>query len=181
MKKIVILDSDEFSRKKIEALITLSGLDEHCSVVEGPVDDLEVNLCVGDLPAIDIRENDHFERPLRIGVLLDRVVKKQSRKTESDFVSIGPHTLNLVSSHLETDGEEVKLTEKEKNILLFLSKNTPNIVEREALLDAVWGYAETVETHTLETHIYRLRQKIEKDPANPEILITEEQGYRLGF
>ena len=75
--------------------------------------------------------------------------------------------------------EAVQLTEKERDLLLALHRRGGAIVTRRELLDEVWGYGDGIETHTLETHIYRLRQKIEDDPANPVHLMTEEPGYRL--
>lgn len=75
------------------------------------------------------------------------------------------------------DREPVRLTEKETAILAYLKESDGEPVSREALLSYVWSYADTVETHTLETHIYRLRQKIEPDPSNPVILITMDDGY----
>jgi DNA-binding response OmpR family regulator len=75
----------------------------------------------------------------------------------------------------------VKLTEKEVSLLVLLYEAGGDTVARDVILDAVWQYAESVETHTLETHIYRLRQKIEADPANPEFLCTGEQGYYLSL
>src|SRR5947207_2619924 len=74
---------------------------------------------------------------------------------------------------------KVRLTEKETAILRFLYRAGQTPVSRETLLQEVWGYNSGVTTHTLETHIYRLRQKIEKDAANPEILVTEAGGYKL--
>ena len=76
-------------------------------------------------------------------------------------------------------GSKLKLTEKETAILRFLYRAGQMPVSRETLLQEVWGYNSGVTTHTLETHIYRLRQKIEKDAANPEILVTEAGGYKL--
>ena len=81
----------------------------------------------------------------------------------------------------EDTGEVRRLTEKERDMLLFFYKNRDRAVSREEILAHVWGYADTAETHTVETHIYRLRQKIEKDPARPEIVITEDEGYRVLF
>src|SRR5437773_1976757 len=77
------------------------------------------------------------------------------------------------------NARKVRLTEKETAILRFLYRAGQLPVSRETLLQEVSGYNSGVTTHTLETHIYRLRQKIEKDAANPEILVTEAGGYKL--
>ncbi len=76
-------------------------------------------------------------------------------------------------------GTPVRMTEKETAILAHLYAACGAPVSREDLLANVWSYADTVETHTLETHIYRLRQKIEKNPAEPDILLTVENGYMV--
>lgn len=81
----------------------------------------------------------------------------------------------------EDTGEVKRLTEKERDMLLFFYRNRDRAVSREEILAHVWGYADTAETHTVETHIYRLRQKIEKDPASPEIVITDDEGYKILF
>jgi DNA-binding response OmpR family regulator len=73
----------------------------------------------------------------------------------------------------------IRLTEKEAAILKFLYRAGTRAVARQVLLNEVWGYNAAVTTHTLETHIYRLRQKIEPDPANARLLVTEGGGYRL--
>jgi DNA-binding winged helix-turn-helix (wHTH) protein len=83
---------------------------------------------------------------------------------------------------MDTDdpkGSKVRLTEKETSILRYLYRAGQRPVSRETLLQEVWGYNSGVTTHTLETHIYRLRQKIEKDAAAPAILVTESRGYKL--
>ena len=91
---------------------------------------------------------------------------------------IGPYDFHP-SAKLLTDGERrIRLTEKETDILRYL-KSASGIVPRQTLLGEVWGYGPQVATHTLETHIYRLRKKIEKDAGDAKILITEEGGYRL--
>ncbi len=77
------------------------------------------------------------------------------------------------------DDKKIRLTEKETNILKFLYRSTDGVVARDTLLHEVWGYNAGVTTHTLETHIYRLRQKIEPDPSNARLLVTESGGYRL--
>ena len=81
---------------------------------------------------------------------------------------------------LEDDSnQKVRLTEKETSILKYLFRAGEKAVSRDVLLNEVWGYNAGVTTHTLETHIYRLRQKIEADPSSAEILVTEPGGYRL--
>ena len=78
------------------------------------------------------------------------------------------------------NNEDIRLTEKETDILQFLYQNSDKVVQRDTLLHEVWGYNNKVTTHTLETHIYRLRQKIERNPSVAELLLTEGGGYRLG-
>jgi DNA-binding response OmpR family regulator len=80
---------------------------------------------------------------------------------------------------LEPSGGKIRLTEKETAIIKFLLRSGEQIVSRDVLLQDVWGYNAGVTTHTLETHVYRLRQKIERDPSHAEILVTEGGGYKL--
>ena len=77
------------------------------------------------------------------------------------------------------DEKKIRLTEKETNILKYLYRAPEGVVPRDVLLHEVWGYNAGVTTHTLETHIYRLRQKIEPEPSNARLLVTESGGYRL--
>ena len=122
--------------------------------------------------------------PVRLGALLQRLCG-QARKAEQQekILSLGRFIFDPEESVLITaDGnDEVALTEKEVAILTCLAAAKGDLITRRALLTNVWGYVDGVETHTLETHIYRLRQKLEIDPAKPEILLTEEQGYSLKF
>ena len=83
------------------------------------------------------------------------------------------------SQALEWERVVYRVTEKETSILRYLYRAGQRPVSRETLLQEVWGYNSGVTTHTLETHIYRLRQKIEKDAAAPAILVTEAGGYKL--
>lgn len=113
----------------------------------------------------------------RVGALLDRL---RAAPAVPAAVAFGPFTLATADGMLHRAGAEaLRLTEKERDILVALHAAAGTVVERGALLRAVWGYVAEVETHTLETHIYRLRQKIEDDPARPVLLVTEESGYRL--
>ena len=187
MTKIVILDSDVFSQKQLVSVLGAAGLMSHCRVEAMADEEASIHLCVGGSSGDDVHiwENDRFVRPFRVGALLERVRKHIADLTQhsfADVIVVGPYTLNMISGALSSSGgeEEIKLTEKEKYILALLARNSPDVTDRQSLLDEVWGYAETVETHTLETHIYRLRQKIETNPAEPQILVTEDNGYRLG-
>lgn len=134
-----------------------------------------------------------IEKPYRLGAVLDYVAtilrKIRADRIGGEVLKVGRWFLDAHNNRLNDvahiHGEDlqghdyVALTDKEKDILVCLYNNTDRSVSREELLSAVWGYVDSVETHTLETHIYRLRQKIEKNPAEPLILLTTETGYRL--
>jgi DNA-binding response OmpR family regulator len=96
-------------------------------------------------------------------------------------VRIGPYEFSLEDKALHHGDANlrIRLTEKEAAILAFLHRMCERAVPRQELLTEVWGYNPAVTTHTLETHIYRLRRKIEADPAKACLLITEAGGYRL--
>jgi DNA-binding response OmpR family regulator len=97
-----------------------------------------------------------------------------------DDIHFGSLILRAASRQFVTaTGEIIRLTEKECGIVRFLYHNRPNVVTRHDLLSQVWGYNTNVTTHTLETHIYRLRQKLELDPTSARLLVTESGGYRL--
>ena len=119
-------------------------------------------------------------RPFRFSALLARLHALNTHHAPGDdaAVRIGPYTFHPSAKLLQADGRKVRLTEKETNILKFLHASA-GTVPRDILLHEVWGYSPAVATHTLETHIYRLRKKIEQDPANAQILLTEGGGYRL--
>jgi DNA-binding response OmpR family regulator len=95
--------------------------------------------------------------------------------------SIGPYVFRPAAKLLQDPARnrKIRLTEKEAAILKFLYRAGARPVPRQVLLNEVWGYNAAVTTHTLETHIYRLRQKIEPDPSQSRLLITEGGGYRL--
>ena len=124
--------------------------------------------------------NDYVTKPFRFSVLMARIdAHLRSHQTSEEAIyRIGPYTFRPSAKLLIEGAKRVRLTEKETNILKFLQR-AGETVSREVLLHEVWGYNPAVTTHTLETHIYRLRQKIEKDPARAEILVTESGGYRL--
>jgi DNA-binding response OmpR family regulator len=126
--------------------------------------------------------NDYVTKPFKLGVLLARIRAqlRQHEQSEDAVFTIGPYTFKPASKLLiDANGGKIRLTEKETSILKYLYRAGGRLVRRNVLLDEVWGYNANVTTHTVETHIYRLRQKIEKDPSQAEILITETGGYRL--
>ncbi len=126
--------------------------------------------------------NDYVSKPFRFNVLLARIRAQLRQFEQSDDATfvIGPYVFHPRSKHLTNlRGSKLRLTEKEAAILRFLHKAAPNIVTRDVLLRDVWGYNPNVTTHTLETHIYRLRQKIEEDPVRAKLLVTDAGGYRL--
>lgn len=126
--------------------------------------------------------NDYVNKPFKFSVLLARVRThlRSFEQSEDATFQIGPYEFRP-SIKLLTDANDrkIRLTEKETNILKFLYRAGGKPVAREKLLEEVWGYNAAVTTHTLETHVYRLRQKIEPDPSNARLLMTDSGGYRL--
>jgi DNA-binding response OmpR family regulator len=126
--------------------------------------------------------NDYITKPFRFSVLLARIraALRQHDQSEDVVFTIGHYSFQPAAKTLEaTDGNKVRLTDKETSILKYLYRQGPKTITRDVLLKEVWGYNNRVTTHTLETHIYRLRQKIERDPSNARLLVTEDGGYRL--
>jgi DNA-binding response OmpR family regulator len=131
---------------------------------------------------LDAGANDYVTKPFKLAVLLARIRAqlRQHEQSEDAVFTIGRFTFKPASKLLVDDsGGKTRLTEKETSILKYLYRANEKVVSRETLLHEVWGYNAGVTTHTLETHIYRLRQKIEKDPSSAELLITEAGGYKL--
>lgn len=126
--------------------------------------------------------NDYVVKPFRFAVLLARIRAqlRQHEQSEDAVFTVGPYQFKPSQKILTTDdGRKIRLTEKEAAIIRFLYRVEKNVVTRDVLLEEVWGYNSGVTTHTLETHVYRLRQKIERDPSHAEILVTENGGYKI--
>ena len=135
------------------------------------------------LLGFDAGADDYVTKPFRLSVLLARLRAhlRRSDQSEGATLMIGPYTFRPGDKLLLDTAarRKVRLTEKETAILKYLYRAGDRPITRETLLGEVWGYQAGVSTHTLETHVYRLRQKIEQDPSKAEILITEPGGYRL--
>jgi DNA-binding response OmpR family regulator len=131
---------------------------------------------------LDAGANDYVTKPFRFGVLLARVRAhlRSHDQTDVAILKIGPYDFKPATrTLLDSAGKRIRLTDKEAAILRYLYKAGAKAVQRDELLREVWGYNAAVTTHTLETHIYRLRQKIEPVGGRNDLLITEGGGYRL--
>ena len=126
--------------------------------------------------------NDYVTKPFKFAVLLARIRAhlRQYEQSEDATFAIGRYSFRPSAKLLVDErGSKVRLTEKETAILKYLYRAGEKPVTRDVLLHEVWGYNSGVTTHTLETHIYRLRQKIERNPSSAELLVTEGGGYKL--
>ncbi|GGD14928.1 response regulator transcription factor [Aquisalinus flavus] len=131
---------------------------------------------------LDAGANDYVTKPFKFSVLLARLRAhlRSHEQSEDAVFKVGPYEFKPAVKMLVTEKDrKIKLTEKETSILKYLYRSGGQPVSREKLLDEVWGYNSGVTTHTLETHIYRLRQKIEPDTSQASLLLTEGGGYRL--
>ena len=132
---------------------------------------------------LEFGANDYITKPFRLGVLVARLRAhmRQHEQSEDAVFTIGRYSFRPAGKLLldGESGEKVCLTEMETAILKYLYRAGARVVNRETLLSEVWGYNSGVTTHTLETHVYRLRQKMERDPSAAVILVTELGGYRL--
>ena len=133
---------------------------------------------------LDSGANDYVTKPFKFAVLLARVRAqlRQHERSEDSIFSIGPYSFRPAAKMLfdpENGDRKIRLTEKETAILKYLCRAGDKVIGRDILLNEVWGYNSGVATHTLETHVYRLRQKIELDPSNAVFLVTEPGGYKL--
>ncbi len=130
--------------------------------------------------AVDAGADDRESLPIRISALIGRVRSHLTRHEagQDAVIALGPYAFRPGAKLLTVEDRKIRLTEKETAILRYLHRVAAPVA-RDVLLSEVWGYTSGVTTHTLETHIYRLRQKIELDPAAASILVTDPAGYRL--
>ncbi len=175
---LVILDVQlpDMDGREACKLLRKNGFKSPVIMLTGNVSDADMIL------GLDSGANDYVTKPFKFAVLLARIRAqlRQHDQSEDAVFSIGVYTFKPAAKLLlDEKGGKIRLTEKETSILKYLYRAGEKVVTRDVLLAEVWGYNSGVTTHTLETHIYRLRQKIEKDPSNAELLVTETGGYKL--
>jgi DNA-binding response OmpR family regulator len=190
-KKVLLVDDDDALRQSLGEQLRLH---EEFQTIEADNGTSALDLAKGEyfdailldvgLPDMDGRE---VCRLMRRNGVKSPIIMLTAAESDSDTIlglavfTIGPYTFRPSAKmliHGETQ-KKVRLTEKETAILKYLYRSGNIVVGRDTLLGEVWGYNAGVTTHTLETHVYRLRQKIEAEPSNAEILVTEPGGYRL--
>lgn len=176
---LVLLDVGLPDMDGREACRKMRALGVKCPIIMLTGVDSEADTILG----LESGANDYVTKPFRYGVLLARVRAhlRQHAQSEDAVFNIGPYKFKPSAKLLvhETTARKIRLTEKESAILKFLYRAGDQVTGRDVLLHEVWGYNAAVSTHTLETHIYRLRQKIEENPSCAQLLITEHGGYRL--
>lgn len=176
--EMIVLDVGlpDLDGREVCRLIRKAGI--RCPIIMLTGADTEADTILG----LEAGANDYVIKPFRFNVLLARI-RAHSRahsQSEDAIFKVGPYSFRPSAKLLiGPNNTKVRLTEKEISILKFLYRAGDKVVGRDVLLHEVWGYNPAVTTHTLETHIYRLRQKIERDPAHARLLVTESGGYRL--
>ena len=175
---LILLDVDlpDMDGREVCRLLRKSGVSSPVIMLTAASSDSDTIL------GLDAGANDYVTKPFRFAVLLARIrAQLRSHQQSEDAVfRIGPYEFRPAAKLLVDERQhKIRLTEKETNILKYLYRSGAKAVSREELLTEVWGYNAGVTTHTLETHVYRLRQKIEPDPSNAKLLLTEAGGYRL--
>ena len=176
---IVLLDVGlpDFDGRELCRIVRRSGIKIPVIILTGADTDADTIL------GLESGANDYVVKPFKFGVLLARIRAqlRQHELSEDAIFAIGPFTFKPSAKLLvrEEGGQQVRLTEKEVAILKYLYRRGDKVASRDQLLNDVWGYNAGVTTHTLETHVYLLRQKIEEDPSNAKILITNHGGYLL--
>jgi DNA-binding response OmpR family regulator len=175
---LVLLDVDlpDMDGREACRLMRKAGVTSPVVMLTGAATDADTIL------GLESGANDYVTKPFRFGVLLARIRAhlRSHEQSEDALFRLGPYEFRPSTKLLVDDkGKKIRLTEKETKILRYLYRAGGKPTPREELLTEVWGYNAGVTTHTLETHIYRLRQKIEADPGAARLLVTGPGGYRL--
>lgn len=186
MDGLFVYVSDDLVAASVQRLVTHYGYDAVCRVgaqydsgLYAP-DDV---LCVGAPPMDGAVSAQVFDYPLRVGAILDRIEAVIVAREANVIVPIGGQYQLHAGEHRlisAAGGASIKVTDTEKRLLMVLAAAGAAGMSRDALLREVWGMRPDLDTHTVETHVYRLRQKIEVDPSAPALIMTRDDGYRLG-
>lgn len=131
----------------------------------------------------EISVNQTFIKPFKLNEFLNSIkagIALYENSTEG-YLVFNQYELRPISKEIvnKRNQEVIKLTEKEVAILKYLYKSQDHIVSKGELLQEVWEYNPEASTHTIETHIYRLRQKVEQDDTSAQLIVTEDGGYLL--
>ena len=172
LSEIIIVDSFNSILNKVFLTELLSRVVSLVPIIYLYHSDNEVNDTVGS----------KLPKPIYFPKLLIRIKKemKDFVINKNREIEIGPYSFNYLMKRLVTKaGSEIRLTEMETKILNFLYESNGKLIKRDTLLTEVWGYKSEVMTHTLETHIYRLRKKISANCISQNLLVSEPGGYRL--
>jgi DNA-binding response OmpR family regulator len=175
---LVLLDVGlpDMDGREVCKLLRKHGFKSPIVMLTGQTSDADVIL------GLDSGANNYVTKPFKFAVLLARIraqLRQYEQSGEAVF-TIGPYSFRPALKILvDEKGSSIHLTEMEASMLKYLYRAGQKIVTREVLLQEVWGYKSDASTHTLETHIYRLRQKMEKDHSHPVLLVTESGGYKL--
>ena len=175
---LVLLDVDlpDIDGREVCRRMRAAGVAAPIIMLTGQVSDTDT------IAGLDAGANDYVTKPFKFAVLMARIrAQLRSHEQSEDAVfRLGPYEFRPAAKVLVDEKQKkIRLTEKETSILKYLYRAGEKPVARDELLAEVWGYNAGVTTHTLETHVYRLRQKIEPDPTNAKLLLTEAGGYRL--
>lgn len=135
----------------------------------------KITLSINSLNSISLDKPVKF---ISILTSIDKLLDMNKKKITTE-IKIQNILINTTLQKAIIDNKEIDLTEKEISIIIHLYNAVNNTISKQDLLLTIWGYSESIDTHTLESHIYKLRQKIEKDSSNPKIIITEKNGYKL--
>ena len=183
---MIILDVDmpDMQGTEVAKLIRAAGVATPIVMLTGNTGDADQIL------GLDSGANDYVTKPFRFGVLLARLRAhlRSFEQSEDAVFQVGPYSFKPAAKKLVPPADpsgrpvrDIRLTEKETNILKYLYRAGGKAVKREELLEEVWGYNSGVTTHTLETHVYRLRQKIEPLKGEATLLLTQPGGYSLAL
>ena len=183
---MIILDVDmpDMQGTDVAQLIRTAGISTPIVMLTGNTGE------ASEILGLNSGANDYVTKPFRFGVLLARLRAhlRTFEQSEDAVFNIGPYSFKPAAKKLtppeDPSGKpvrDIRLTEKETNILKYLYRAGGKAVAREELLEEVWGYNSGVTTHTLETHVYRLRQKIELVKGEATLLLTQPGGYSLAM